>query len=73
MSTENDEYLTSLQDSERNAMVYPNMVLPVISGLRKYRAAVESFLAEYAESYPENVDMLVEQLRIEIGAAENES
>jgi len=67
-----EENLTSLQDAERYAMVYPNTVLPVISGLRKYRAAVQSFLDQYADAYPENVDSLVEQLRIEIARAENE-
>jgi hypothetical protein len=68
-----DDTPTALQDSERYAMVYPNTVLPVISGLRKYRAAVEAFLVGYADAYPENVDSLVEQLRIEVAAAENES
>lgn len=67
-----EESLTSLQWAERDALVYPNRVSPVVSGLRKYRAAVEDFVEAYRREGKESIDYLVEQLLIDTQDAENQ-
>lgn len=66
-----DTELTPLQEAERTALTHPLQALPVVNGLREYRAAVAHFLTRYGSLYFENRYMVIDELLLEVERIEN--